>query len=367
MRFLTGGESHGPELTGILEGLPAGLALDVDEINHELTRRQAGYGRNTRMQIEHDQVQIRGGFIYGKTTGAPLVLAIRNKDYENWEAKWKERTLEQLTVPRPGHADMAGMVKYDLDDARIILERASARETAMRVAIGAVCKQLLAVKGVHIYGYVMQIGPVQTVLPNKPYNELFEISEQNELRCPVPDTAIEMQAAIDTAKVNGDTIGGVVQVVATDVPVGLGSHVHWDRRLDGRIGGAMLSIPAMKGMEIGNAFKNVQEPGTKVHDPIEAVDGKIIRPQNNAGGIEGGISNGQPIVVTVYMKPISTLTVGMPSVELSSMKSKKAEYQRSDTCAVPSATVVVEAMLAWVLADAMMEKFGGDSIGELLR
>ncbi|MBI9048344.1 MAG: chorismate synthase [Anaerolineaceae bacterium] len=367
MRFLTGGESHGPELTGILEGLPAGIELDIDKINHELARRQAGYGRNLRMQIEHDQVQIRGGFIYGKTTGAPLVMAIRNKDYENWEEKWKERTLDKLNIPRPGHADLAGMQKYRLDDARIILERASARETAMRVAIGAVCKQLLALAGVNIYSYVVQIGSVKTEPVAEMFEEAFNISEASQLRCPVPETAEKMQAAIDLAKENGDTIGGVIQVVAESVPVGLGSHVHWDRRLDGRIGGAMLSIPAMKGMEIGDAYSNVERTGSNVHDEIHIVDGKISRKRNRAGGIEGGISNGEPIVVKVYMKPIPTVTLGMPSIELSTMKEKKAEYQRSDTCAVPSATVVCEAMLAWVLADAYMEKFGGDSVQEVLR
>jgi chorismate synthase len=367
MRFLTGGESHGPELSGIIEGLPAGLALDIDQINHELARRQAGYGRNLRMQIEQDEIQIRGGFIYGKTTGAPLVLAIRNRDYENWETKWKERSLEPLSVPRPGHADLAGMQKYALDDARIILERASARETAMRVAIGAVCKQLLAIINVKIFGYVIQIGEIKAKPIVVPYEQVFQESEQNPLRSPDQESALQMQAAIDRAKENGDTIGGIIQVVAESVPVGLGTHVHWDRKLDGRIGGAMLSIPAMKGVEIGDAFKNVQLPGTKVHDPIQVDAGKIMRPQNRAGGIEGGISNGEPIVVTVYMKPISTLTVGMPSVELSTMQPKKAEYQRSDTCAVPSATVVCEAMLAWVLAEAFMEKFGGDSIQEVLR
>jgi chorismate synthase len=367
MRFLTGGESHGPELTGILEGFPAGLALDIEKINHELARRQAGYGRNTRMQIEKDEVQIRGGYIYGKTTGAPLVLAIRNRDYENWEMKWKERTLDQLTVPRPGHADMAGMQKYNLDDARIILERSSARETTMRVAIGAICKQLLETKNVSIVGYVIQIGDVHVALQDTPYADRFTESEQNALRCPDREAALLMQAAIDQAKANGDTIGGVIQVAATNVPVGLGSHVHWDRRLDGRIGGAMLSIPAMKGVEIGDAFENVALKGSKVHDPIEIAAGKVVRPQNRAGGIEGGISNGQPIVATVYMKPIPTVSAGMPSVDLSSMQAKKAEYQRSDTCAVPSGVVVCEAMLAWVLAEAMLEKFGGDSIGEMLR
>ena len=367
MRFLTGGESHGPELTGILEGLPAGIELDIDKINLELARRQAGYGRNTRMQIEHDMVQIRGGFIYGKTTGAPLVLAIKNKDYENWEAKWKERTLDKLNVPRPGHADLAGMQKYRLDDARIILERASARETAMRVAIGAVCKQLLAHAGVNIYGYVVQIGPVKADLVSENFAEAFDISEQSLLRCPNNETAEKMGEAIDRAKEAGDTIGGVIQVVAENVPVGLGSHVHWDRKLDGRIGGAMLSIPAMKGMEIGDAYANVERSGSNVHDEIHIVDGKVARKRNRAGGIEGGISNGEPIVVKVYMKPIPTVTLGMPSVELSTMKEKKAEYQRSDTCAVPSATVVVEAMLAWVLADALMEKYGGDSLEEVFR
>jgi chorismate synthase len=367
MRFLTGGESHGPELTGILEGLPAGLALDIDKVNHELARRQAGYGRNTRMQIEQDQIIIRGGFIYGKTTGAPLVLAIRNKDYENWEEKWKDGSLDKLTIPRPGHADLAGMQKYQIDDARIILERASARETAMRVAIGAVCKQLLNLMNVQIFGFVHQIGPVVSKINDGNYLEQYQVSEQNALRCADLDAADQMQAAIDKAKENGDTIGGAITVVAENIPVGLGSHVHWDRKLDGRIGGAMLSIPAMKGVEIGEAFGNVSLPGTQVQDGIQLVDGKVARLQNRAGGIEGGISNGQPIVVKIYMKPISTITLGMPSVDLSTMKADAAIYQRSDTCAVPSAVVVCEAMLAWVLADAVLEKFGGDSIQEVLR
>jgi chorismate synthase len=367
MRFLTGGESHGPELTGIIEGLPAGIQLDLEKIDHELARRQAGYGRNLRMQIEKDKIQIRGGLIYGKTTGAPLVLAIQNKDYENWEEKWKNGTLEKLTVPRPGHADLAGMQKYGIDDARIILERASARETAMRVAIGSVCKQLLSLVKIEIFGYVHQIGSVLANQFDNSFMQRYEISEQNPLRCPDLHAAEQMQSAIDLAKEKGDTIGGAITVIAESVPIGLGSHVHWDRKLHGRIGAAMLSIPAMKGVEIGEAIQNASQPGTRVQDAIEVSDGKIVRPQNRAGGIEGGISNGQPIIVKVYMKPISTITLGMPSVDLLTLKPESAIYQRSDTCAVPSAVVVCEAMLAWVLAEAFMEKFGGDSIQEVLR
>ena len=394
LRFLTAGESHGPCLTAIVEGLPAGLAVDVEAINRDLARRQGGYGRGRRMKIERDRVKVLGGIIAGRTTGAPVALRIENRDWANWRDRWAAgdgstepsgradstglaEVLPRLTVPRPGHADYAGMVKYGLDDARPVLERASARETAVRVAVGALAKQLLATFDVAVGSIVTEIGDVVATIPDLPPEELWALAEESDVRCPDEKAAGRMRAAIDAAREAGDSLGGVFVVVATGVPVGLGSHVHWDRRLDARLAAAVMSIPAIKGVEIGPAFENARRPGTQVHDelyPEEATEvattngqGGVTRFTNRAGGIEGGMTNGAPVVVRVAMKPIPTTLTPLRSVDLATGEPAETQYQRSDVCAVPAAAVVGEAMVAWVLADALLEKLGGDSLTEMAR
>ena len=370
LRFLTAGESHGPCLTAIVEGLPAGLVVDVEAINRDLARRQGGYGRGGRMNIERDRVEILGGVIAGQTTGAPAALRIENRDWANWRDRWAAGDLPTLTVPRPGHADYAGMVKYGLDDARPVLERASARETAARVAVGALAKQLLAAFDIAIGSYVTELGGIVATRPDLPPAGLWALAEASDVHCPDEDAAARMRAAIDAARQAGDSLGGVFIVVATGVPVGLGSYVHWERRLDARLAAAVMSIPAIKGVEIGPAFENARRPGTQVHDEFQIPNPKsqipnVVRTSNRAGGIEGGMSNGQPIVVRAAMKPIPTTITPLRSVDLATGEPAKTQYQRSDVCAVPAASVVGEAMVAWVLADAMLEKFGGDSLAEM--
>jgi chorismate synthase len=375
LRFLTAGESHGPCLLGIVEGMPSGLPLMEDDINRDLARRQVGYGRGGRMVIERDRVEILSGVAKGKTTGAPIALRIENRDWVNW----KGRELEPLTVPRPGHADLTGALKYGLDDLRLVAERASARETAMRVAIGALARRLLAEFDIMVGGYIIEIGGVVAQVPDLPYEELFARAEASDVRCSDPAAAEAMRERIREAARQKDTVGGLFVVVATGVPVGLGSHVHWDRRLSGRLAGAVMSIPAIKGVEIGEGFANARRFGTQVHDEIfvERDEGQgtrdeetrnslpITRYSNRAGGIEGGISNGQPVVVRAAMKPISTTLTPLRSVDLSTGQPATTQYQRSDICAVPAAAVVGEAMVAWVLAEALVEKLGGDSLAEM--
>ena len=397
LRFLTAGESHGPCLTGIVEGLPAGLVVDMEVINRDLARRQGGYGRGGRMKIERDRVEILGGVIAGRTTGAPVALRVVNRDWANWRDRWAAgdgsaelaEVLPRLTVPRPGHADYAGMVKYGLDDARPVLERASARETATRVAVGALAKLLLAALPNHVIvgSYVTEIGGVVAKIPDLPPEELWALAEASDVRCPDEEGAAQMRTAIDAARQAGDSLGGVFVVVATGVPVGLGSHVHWERRLDARLAAAVMSIPAIKGVEIGPAFENTRRPGTQVHDEFkrigesanqrigesagqrisESASWLVTRTSNRAGGIEGGMSNGQPIVVRAAMKPIPTTLTPLQSVDLATGEPAQTQYQRSDVCAVPAAAVVGEAMVAWVLADALVEKLGGDSLTEMAR
>jgi chorismate synthase len=382
LRFLTAGESHGPCLTAIVEGMPAGLMVDVETINRDLARRQGGYGRGGRMKIERDRVEILGGVIAGRTTGAPVALRIENRDWANWRGHWATGDLPRLTVPRPGHADYGGMVKYGLDDARPVLERASARETAARVAVGALVKQLLAAFHVAVGSYVTEIGSVVATIPDLPPEELWALAEESDVRCPDTKATERMRAAIDGAREAGDSLGGVFVVVATGAPVGLGSHVHWERRLDARLAAAVMSIPAIKGVEIGPAFENARKPGTQVHDEFEAssepaneqirslqsgIHKPVTRTSNRAGGIEGGMSNGQPIVIRAAMKPIPTTLTPLRSVDLATGEAATTQYQRSDVCAVPAAAVVGEAMVAWVLADALIEKFGGDSLAEMTR
>ena len=367
MKFITAGESHGKCVTAIIEGLPAGLIVDVDEINHELKRRQTGYGRGGRMKIEKDEVNIEGGMLYGKTIGAPLVLRIDNKDWDNWKEKWEKGDLEPLVVPRPGHADFAGMIKYRFEDARLVLERASARETTARVAVGAVMKQFLTLFGITVGSFVNEIGGVIANPKEKKWEKLFLMAENSVVRMPDPQAEKDVIEKIDLARKEGDTLGGVFTVTALNVPVGLGSYVHWEKRLDARLANAVMSIQAIKGVEIGPAFDNARHWGTEVHDDLFLDEyGKIIRKTNNAGGIEGGISNGEPIVVRAAMKPIATTIKPHQSINMKTKEAATYIYQRSDYCAVPAASIVGEAMVAWVIADAMLEKWGGDSVEEII-
>ncbi len=363
IRFLTAGESHGPSLTAILDGLPAGILLNADDINRDLERRQQGYGSGGRMNIERDTVQLTSGIAAGKTTGAPIALAVENRDYKNW----REKGIEPLTTPRPGHADLTGAIKYGYRDLRLTLERASARETTMRVAAGAVCKQFLSAFGIGIGGYVTQIGDVTAALdPDLAYDERLRLAETSDVRCPDPQAAARMHEAIHAAKVAKDTLGGVIEVVALGVPPGLGSHVQFDRRLDGRIVAAMVSVHAMKGAEIGSAFDNAGKRGSEVHDEIGLrEDGTLYRRSNRAGGLEGGITTGEPIVCRVAMKPIATVMASLGSVNLATGKEEQTVYERSDFCATPRAVPILEAMMALLIADALIEKLGGDSIDEM--
>jgi len=366
IRFLTAGESHGPSLIAIVEGFPAGLTVDEEAIDRDLARRQAGYGRGGRMAIERDHIEVLSGVIAGRTTGAPIALRIENRDWENWRARWEAGDLPPLTVPRPGHADYAGMIKYGLTDARPILERASARETAARVAAGALAKELLSSLGINLGSWVSEIGGIAATIPDLPLRELWERAEKSDVRCPDEETGRQMQEAIDAAREVGDSLGGVFAVIADGVPVGLGSHVHWERRLDGRLAAALMSIPAIKGVEIGPAFTNARQPGTKVHDEILPDEREgTQRATNRAGGIEGGMTNGEPVIVHAAMKPIPTTVTAQRSIDLATRKPAQTRYQRSDVCAVPAAAIVGEVMLAWVLADALVEKLGGDSVTEM--
>ncbi|MEQ8677506.1 MAG: chorismate synthase [Aggregatilineales bacterium] len=363
LRFLTAGESHGPELTAIIDGLPAGLALSEVDINEGLYRRQQGYGSGGRMQIEKDKVRITSGLMDGCTTGGPISLIVENRDFKNW----KEKDIEPITTPRPGHADLTGAVKYGYRELRLSLERASARETTMRVAVGAICAKFLGEFGVQIGGYVVQIGSAKVDIDDKAdFLALYGTAEENDVRCPDPDVAELMHAEIRQAKIDKDTLGGIFEIFALNVPPGLGTHVHWDRRLDAKIVGAMTSIQAMKGAEIGHAFENATKRGSEVHDMIDVdAEGNLTRRTNRAGGLEGGITTGDPILVRVAMKPISTMLRGADSVNLATGEAEATTYERSDFCATPRAVPVGEAMLAIVLADALLEKLGGDSIAEM--
>jgi chorismate synthase len=363
IRFLTAGESHGPMLTAIIEGLPAGVPLTADDINRELRRRQEGYGSGGRMNIERDEVHITSGVMAGVTTGAPIAMTVENRDYKNW----REKDITPMSTPRPGHADLTGAIKYGYRDLRVALERASARETTMRVAAGAICKRLLSEFGIVIGGYVVQIGRVSVALPDSlSYEARLAAAEQSDVRCPDPEAAERMHEEIRAAKVDKDTLGGVMEVVALNVPPGLGSHVHYDRRLDGRIVAAMVSVHAMKGAEIGPAFENAGKRGSEVHDEILLEDGgQLVRHTNRAGGLEGGITTGEPIVARVAMKPIATVMKALGSVNLATGQPEQTAYERSDFCAVPRAVPILEAMMALVIADVLLEKLGGDSLDEM--
>lgn len=364
LRFLTAGESHGPELTAILEGFPAGLPLDRTDLAQQMARRQIGYGSGGRMKIEQDSAEITAGVMNGLTTGGPLAFRIRNQDY----VKWAKRDVAPMTIPRPGHADLTGAVKYGYTDLRVALERASARETAARVAVGALCRQLLAQFGIILGSYVTSIGPVVAEIPAAMgYEERFAAAEENDLRCPIPANTEAMRQHIWEMMQAKDTIGGVFEVVALNVPAGLGSHVHWDRRLDAQLMGSVGSIQAIKGVEIGPAFANTALPGSQVHDEIFlADDGQTLtRQTNRSGGFEGGITTGEPVVVRAAMKPISTVLNARRSVDLATGTPADTVYERSDFCAVPRAAIVGEAMVAFTLAGALVEKLGGDSVAEM--
>src|SRR3954452_3462664 len=385
LRFLTAGESHGKALVTIIEGVPAGLAIDIDALTSDLRRRQTGYGRGRRMLIESDRAEPLSGIRHGLTTGGPIALLIPNKDWENWQrtmyagsempgdATGADRA--PVTRPRPGHADLAGFVKYGHDDMRNVLERASARETAARVAVGAIARQLLEAVGAHIASHVVRIGAAAVDDPLAfTFEKVHAIPQDTPLHC--GDAAIEQQmiAEIDRAREAGDTMGGTFEVIAHRVPPGLGSHVHWDRKLDGRLAQALMSIPAIKAVGIGRGPMVAEVPGSRVHDEIVASTATadagafpgVRRPTNNAGGLEGGVTNGEDVRVTAYMKPISTLMKPLRSVDLATMIESPAAIERSDVCAVPAAAVVGEAMVAIVVADALLEKFGGDSMDELI-
>jgi len=374
-RFLTGGESHGKGLVAIVEGMVAALPLEEPHINKELKRRQQGYGRGPRMKIEEDKAEIMAGVRYGLTTGSPIALFITNRDWQNWQEQLSvspiEKEVESVTCPRPGHADLAGVTKYGLKDIRPIIERASARETATRVAVGAIARRFLEEFGIFIHSRTVAIGRHrwergETISIN------WQQVEASPVRCAHVELEKAMMAAIDEVKANGDTLGGIFEVIATSVPIGLGSHVNWDRRLDGRIAQAIMSINAVKGVEIGAGFALAGLRGSQAHDVIEpgprskAKELPWRHAANRAGGIEGGISNGEDIIVRAAVKPIATLASPLPSIDLRSGEKAKAHYERSDICVVPAAGVIAEAMLAIVLADACLEKFGGDNLKETL-
>jgi chorismate synthase len=365
LRFLTAGESHGPALVAILEGMPAGLSVSLEGIQSDLRRRQHGYGAGPRMKIEQDTAQILSGMMdYGSgpvTTGAPISITIANRDHE----KWRGRPVTPLTTPRPGHADLTGALKYGYRDLRPALERASARETAARVAVGALCRQLLAQFGVRVGGYVASIGEIDTDLADIPIEERLERALESEVACPDEPSAQQISARIRQAMADRDTLGGVIDVFALGLPPGLGSYVHWDRRLEARLGAAVLSVQAIKGVEIGLAFENTRLPGTQVQDAIELVGEDLVRSTDRSGGLEGGITTGQPLLVRAAMKPIATTLASQHTVDLAKGVETPTQYERSDFCPVPRAVVIIEAMVAFVLADALLEKLGGDSLDEM--
>jgi chorismate synthase len=370
---MTAGESHGPRLTAIVEGVPSGLALLAEDIDVDLARRQRGYGRGGRMKIETDRVEIVGGVRGGETLGSPIAMSITNRDHASWVDRMSPGPLpsppEALIRPRPGHADLSGGLKHDRHDLRDILERASARETASRTAVGAVCRKLLAAAGIDVFAHVVAIGSVEVAPLDLPADEVRARSRASDLACADAEAEERMKSAIRDTAHAGDTLGGVFEVVARGVMPGLGSHVQWDRKLDGRLAQALMSIQAIKGVEIGAGFAVARTPGSGVHDPIhyDAEGRRFTRPSNRAGGLEGGITNGMPVVCRAAMKPIATLKKALESVEVTTKQPYAAAFERSDVCAVAAASVVGEAMVCIVLADALLEKFAGDSMRELLR
>ncbi|MBI2796192.1 MAG: chorismate synthase [Gemmatimonadetes bacterium] len=380
IRFTTAGESHGPALVAIVEGVPAGLPLVAADVDAQLARRQQGYGRGRRMQIERDTVEFLGGVRAGETTGAPIAMRVANRDWANWQDVMDPAPREgdehgrrrAVTRVRPGHADLTGLLKYDRDDARDILERASARETTARVAAAAVARTLLAAFGVRVGSHLVHLGGIDARPPQPWPGDLNAAADASPLRTLDPEAEERMIARIDAVKRDGNTLGGICEVVVTGLPVGLGSHVSWDRKLDGRLAAAMMSIPAVKGVEIGLGFEAARRTGAEVHDEIvpapgEARTGGVRRATNRAGGLEGGMTSGEPLVVRVAMKPISTLMRPLGTVDTATGQAAEATAERSDVTAVPAMGVIAEAMAALVLADALLEKFGGDSLTETRR
>ena len=378
VRWLTAGESHGPELVAIIEGLPAGIHLSEDKIREELARRRLGYGRGARMKFEADELSVSGGVRHGLSQGGPIALRVGNTEWPKWvdvmnpwpveEEKLQGGRAEALTRPRPGHADLAGMQKYGFEESRPVLERASARETAARVALGAVAQAFLRELGIELFSHTVSIGPVavprDTVLPS--VSDRARIDE-DQMRCADPATAALLVEEVDKAHKSGDTLGGIVEVVVYGCPPGLGSYVHWDRRLDSKLAGALMGIQAIKGVEVGDGFHTTTVPGSLAHDEIVPEDDGVSRVSGRSGGIEGGMSTGEVMRVRAGMKPIATVPRALRTIDTSTGKPAEAHHQRSDVCAVPAAGVVAEAMVALVLADAVCEKFGGDSVAEVKR
>jgi chorismate synthase len=374
LRFLTAGESHGPELVAVIEGAPAGFEIDLARINYDLARRQKGYGRGGRMLIEKDEARIVSGIRFGRTMGSPVTFIVENRDYKNWEKRMSADPRDRgeakvVTRPRPGHADLAGVLKYNLEDIRDVLERASARETTARVAIGAFARQLLAPFGVQVLGYVSSIGSVQAQPPPPAISieELARVTEDSQVRVTDPEAERAIIAEIDECKKEGDTLGGIVEVIATGLPVGLGSHVQWDRKLDGRIAHALLSLQAVKGVEVGIGFEAARVRGSQLHDEI-GYDRELrhfTRHSNNSGGTEGGMSTGEPLRVRVAFKPLSTLMRPLKSADIKTKAEAVGAIERSDVCAIPAAAVIAETVVTFELANAFLEKFGGDSLAEI--
>ena len=369
LKFLTAGESHGQGLLGILDGMLAGLEISEDYIGVQLARRQMGYGRGGRMKIEKDHAEIWCGVRHGKTLGAPVGLIIRNKDWENWTTKMSvepvDAQIRKVTLPRPGHADLAGIQKYEFDDIRNVLERSSARETTMRVGLGSVCRKLLEEVGIEVGSRVVQIHDVKdkSVSDISP-NQLSKRADASPVRCLDKEVESAMVKTINNAKTSGDSVGGIFEVIANGIPYGLGAHTQWDRKLHTRISAMLMSVNAFKGIEIGAGFGEAEKLGSEVHDEIGHDGEKFIRYTNNAGGIEGGMSNAQPIVIRMAMKPIPTLIKPLRSVDIRTKEKKDAHKERTDSCAVPAASIIAESMLCFVLADALLEKFGGDSVNQ---
>lgn len=361
LRYLTAGESHGPALTAILEGLPSGLEVSAEMIEEQLSRRRRGFGAGPRMQIEQDSVRLLSGIMAHTTTGAPVTISIQNNDHDNWAGK----EVQAFTIPRPGHADLTAAIKYGYRDLRPSLERASARETAARVAVGAICRKLLAQFGIEVGGYVRSIGDIDAQVDGIELVERARIAEGNDVRVPDLEAAQRIQERIQQVILAGDTLGGTIEIFALGLPPGLGSHVHWDRRLDARLGAAVLSVQAIKGVEFGSAFDNAKRRGTEVQDAIRLEGEEIKRLTNRAGGLEGGITNGNPLILRAAMKPIATTLTPQPTVDLLEGEEVSTQYVRSDFCPVPRAVPILEAVVAFVLADALLEKLGGDSLEEM--
>ncbi|MEW5800170.1 MAG: chorismate synthase, partial [Bacteroidota bacterium] len=379
IRYYTAGESHGQALVGIIEGIPAGLSISSDYINHQLWRRQQGYGRGGRMRIETDKVEILSGVRFGKTLGSPIALMVRNKDWQNWtermSAEGSGKGIEKITLPRPGHADYVGSVKYNFDDIRNVIDRASARETAMRVACCSIAKRFLEEFGIYVGSHVLSIGAVELTSRNAVnklvekfsdrISKLSDLADASEVRILDRTTETKAISAIKSCKKKGDTLGGIFEVLVSGLPIGLGSYVHYDRKLDGQLAQAVMSIHAVKGVEIGDGFENAYRFGSEVHDEIISKNGRITRPTNRAGGLEGGVTNGELLVIRGAMKPISTLANPLRTVDIVSKKTTLSRYERSDVCAVPACSVIGESVVSPVIANAFLEKYGGDSIIEI--